>query len=71
MVGSCGPHHKENPDGRVGTPTGTRERCHVDLLVILTLAASLLYALPLGLVLGFDRFWHVAALYLGSVAMRR
>ncbi|MEM9862480.1 MAG: hypothetical protein AAF938_12735 [Myxococcota bacterium] len=39
------------------------------VLVTIMLAASLLYALPFGLVLGFERFWHVAALYLGSVAI--
>lgn len=50
------------------TRTVTMDR-HAGLLVAIMLAASLLYALPFGLVLGFDRFWHVAALYLGSVAI--
>lgn len=42
---------------------------HAGLLGVIMLAASLVYALPFGLVLGFDRFWHIAALYLGSVAI--
>lgn len=50
------------------TCTVTMER-HAGLLVAIMLAASLLYALPFGFVLGFDRFWHIAALYLGSVAI--
>lgn len=50
------------------TRTVTMDR-HPGLLVALMLAASLVYALPFGFVLGFDRFWHIAALYLGSVAI--
>ncbi|MFT5357955.1 MAG: hypothetical protein ACI9KE_005192 [Polyangiales bacterium] len=50
------------------TRTVTMDR-HAGLLVAIMLATSLLYALPFGLVLGFDRFWHIAALYLGSVAI--
>ncbi len=42
---------------------------HAGLLAAIMLSASLLYALPFGFVLGFDRFWHIAALYLGSVAI--
>ncbi len=50
------------------TRTVTVDR-HAGLLIAIMLVASLLYALPFGFVLGFDRFWHVAALYLGSVAI--
>lgn len=39
------------------------------LLVVLMLASSAVYALPYGLVLGIGRFWQIAALYLGSVAI--
>lgn len=50
------------------TRTVTMDR-HPGLLVAIMLAASLLYALPFGFVLGLERFWHIAALYLGSVAI--
>lgn len=50
------------------TRTVTMNR-HAGLLVAIMLVASLLYALPFGFVLGFDRCWHIAALYLGSVAI--
>lgn len=50
------------------TLTVTMDR-HPGLLVAIMLAASLIYALPFGFVLGFERFWHIAALYLGSVAI--
>lgn len=42
---------------------------HAGLLIAIMLVTSVLYALPFGLVLGFERFWHIAALYLGSVAI--
>ncbi|MFK8001708.1 MAG: hypothetical protein AB8H86_19090 [Polyangiales bacterium] len=50
------------------TRTVTMDR-HAGLLIAIMLAASLLYALPFGFILGFERFWHIAALYLGSVAI--
>ncbi|MDH5492205.1 MAG: hypothetical protein OEY14_09640 [Myxococcales bacterium] len=39
------------------------------LLAALMGLAGLLFALPYGLVLGLDRAWHIAALFLGSVAI--
>ena len=50
------------------TRTVTVDR-RAGLLVAIMLGASLLFALPFGFVLGFERFWHIAALYLGSVAI--
>ena len=39
------------------------------LLVAVLLYASVLFALPYGAVLGWERFWRVALLFLGSLAI--
>lgn len=42
---------------------------HQGLLVLLLLTTSVLFALPYGAVLDLERFWQVAALFVGSLAI--
>jgi len=45
------------------------ERREPALLVLVLLFASALFALPYGAVLGWERFWRVAATFLGALAV--
>ncbi len=49
--------------------TSVAEKRELVLLVSLMFSTSLFYAVPYGAVIGWDRYWQISALYLGSVAI--